>query len=410
MLKYGEVINGSISRGTIKGTKIQTGSRYFQMLNVREPIPNLTTLGKHQVRIFCDNQKTKCKYCDSVLHPFYQCTQKLTRVKRCFHCSSDQHLIKNCPQIVSNYNDEPNHRFQRGGTYRERLDREAYGDYAAEIEEGRRFQKEDDENDHHNVTFHKHSTPKENLQAVKASQPKVSKKIYKKVIFGASNLCGADPEDDDTVVIAKSGTSAQTIGELFEIFERTPDCQTNTIEFAIMHLGTNNIKKHKMDADQVKLNISAAVTNIKDHFPNLLQIGISGIPPKRGKGPQVDKFNESVISVNNFSQKLSARTADVNFIENCHLFKKTKSFNPKGNYNLDDASGIHLSAKGVDELMKTFNDILNPPKEFLSILKEAKEIRFGKRNRSEISLTPQSAEKQENKRQGRDLSESFVPQ
>jgi len=400
MLKYGEVISGSICRGTIKGTKVQTGTRYFQMLSVKDPIPNITAMGKHQVRIFCDNQKTQCKYCDSVLHPFYKCTKKPIRIKRCFHCSSDKHLIQNCPQFQNNH---------RGGeTYGKPTDHELYGDYAAEIEEGRRFQKEDEEN----VTFHQHSTPVSNSNAVNPSEPENCQKTYSKVIFGASNLCGAESGDAETVVIAKSGACAQSIGELFEIFERTPGCQTNALEIAIMHLGTNDIKKTKMDADQVKLNVSAAVTKIKEHFPNLIQIGISGIPPKRGKGPQAEKYNETVASVNSFSQKLSVRTSDVNFIANDNLFTKTKSFNPKSNYNLDDVTGIHLNAKGVSELMKNFLDILNPPKEFLSILKEAREIQSGKgkRNRSEISLTPQSAEKQENKRQGLDLGESFVPQ
>jgi hypothetical protein len=33
MSKYGQVINGSIKRGVIKGTNIENGTRYVQILN-----------------------------------------------------------------------------------------------------------------------------------------------------------------------------------------------------------------------------------------------------------------------------------------------------------------------------------------------------------------------------------------
>jgi hypothetical protein len=99
-------------------------------------------------------------------------------------------------------------------------------------------------------------------------------------------------------------------------------------------------------------------------------------------------------------KKYCERTTDINFIANEHLFKKSKDVNRKIHYRTDDSSGLHLplSAKGLEELLKTFKDILYPPLEFVSLLKEAKKIKTLKRNRSDISSTPSSAEKQNNKR------------
>jgi hypothetical protein len=75
------------------------------------------------------------------------------------------------------------------------------------------------------------------------------------------------------------------------------------IESAILHLGTNDMKIHKNDTEQVELNITDAVLKIRETFPNLRQIGVSSIPPKRGKGPNNEAFNQSVSQINSFLRK-----------------------------------------------------------------------------------------------------------
>jgi hypothetical protein len=42
MMKYGEVIPGSVRRGYIKGTNIENGSRYLQIINCAPTLPNRT--------------------------------------------------------------------------------------------------------------------------------------------------------------------------------------------------------------------------------------------------------------------------------------------------------------------------------------------------------------------------------
>ena len=75
MKMFGEVVEHSFKRGTILGTDIETGTRYLQMVNVKEPIPIKVKLGRFNVRIFTDN-KTVCKVCSNTGHPFYRCPDK----------------------------------------------------------------------------------------------------------------------------------------------------------------------------------------------------------------------------------------------------------------------------------------------------------------------------------------------
>jgi len=46
MLRYGQVIPESVRRGYIKGTNIENGSRYLQMLKCDKTLPNKTNFGR----------------------------------------------------------------------------------------------------------------------------------------------------------------------------------------------------------------------------------------------------------------------------------------------------------------------------------------------------------------------------
>ena len=63
MLKYGEVIPGSVRRGYIKDTHVENGSRYLQILNCIPTLPNRTKFGRFEVRVFADNNRTECINC-----------------------------------------------------------------------------------------------------------------------------------------------------------------------------------------------------------------------------------------------------------------------------------------------------------------------------------------------------------
>ena len=56
MKDYGEVIEHSVRRGKVRGKDIETGTRYIQMVNVKNNLPIKMKLGRFNVRIFSDNK------------------------------------------------------------------------------------------------------------------------------------------------------------------------------------------------------------------------------------------------------------------------------------------------------------------------------------------------------------------
>ena len=95
---YGEVIGGTIRHGTIRGTKIETGTRYLQMAGVDNPIPEVLYAGRFGIRVFCDNNKTVCSHCKSPEHLSYKCPNKPPhQPKACFKCGDTDHLAAECP-------------------------------------------------------------------------------------------------------------------------------------------------------------------------------------------------------------------------------------------------------------------------------------------------------------------------
>jgi hypothetical protein len=54
MLKYGEIIPGSVRRGYIKDIHVENGSRYPHIINFIPTLPNKTKFGCFEVRVFAD--------------------------------------------------------------------------------------------------------------------------------------------------------------------------------------------------------------------------------------------------------------------------------------------------------------------------------------------------------------------
>ena len=71
MQKIGEVVQGSLRRGMIKGTNIETRARYMQLTNYVSLFPIMRKVGRFDVRIFADNNRTECQYCSQTDHPSY---------------------------------------------------------------------------------------------------------------------------------------------------------------------------------------------------------------------------------------------------------------------------------------------------------------------------------------------------
>ena len=92
MRKFGKVVENSLKRGRIKGTDIETGTRYVQLVNCKEAIPIQTSFRRFKVRIFSDN-KIECRVCGETGHLFYKCPEK-EHERKCAHCKSTSHLSR----------------------------------------------------------------------------------------------------------------------------------------------------------------------------------------------------------------------------------------------------------------------------------------------------------------------------
>ena len=68
MLKYGEVIPGSVRRAYIKYTHVENGSRYLQILNCIPTLPNITKFGRFEVRVLAENNITEGIHCGKKNH------------------------------------------------------------------------------------------------------------------------------------------------------------------------------------------------------------------------------------------------------------------------------------------------------------------------------------------------------
>ena len=99
MMRFGQIVPGSMRRGKIKGTNIENGTRYLQMKGIKNAVPVCNKFGRFDIRVFCDNNKTACKYCSLTDHEYFRCPAKPSRDKKCYICSDPSHLKKDCPNL-----------------------------------------------------------------------------------------------------------------------------------------------------------------------------------------------------------------------------------------------------------------------------------------------------------------------
>ena len=93
---FGNIIPGSIKRGKMRGTEIETGTRFLKMANVKNIIPCDFQAGSYPIKVYCDNNKTACKHCGLTNHPFYNCPVKPQNTIRCYRCQGTDHVKANC--------------------------------------------------------------------------------------------------------------------------------------------------------------------------------------------------------------------------------------------------------------------------------------------------------------------------
>ena len=361
LMKYGDVIAGSMVHGIIKGTSIKTGTRYCKMSHIKEPIPNLTKFGEFNVRIFYDMPD-----------------QDRATPKRCFICNSTDHLQKDHGKSTTCENS--------GLVSQEKTDRAQLTMHGKQV----------------------HSTP------VKLGNPAVlfpgngdqGTVNPNMVVLGASNVKTMLFKDKDTIVVAQSGVGADQVSDLLDIFQDKYSDKKHLVNKAAIHLGTNDINRVSKDSDKVILRITSAVKKVQNFFPAVTEVGLCSVPPKRGSGANNDSYNNTVKLVNTFLKKYCESESGVSFIDNDPILLDQNGHAKKSHFKKDDGSGIHFNEAGRKEVARNIEEVMNPPSGFLCTPGPTNE-----KKRSHSMLSPDSGGEQEAKRpdvENQNKDESYV--
>jgi len=183
----------------------------------------------------------------------------------CKHCGECGHIQRDCP------------------AHKEETARKEYGDYFHEILEGRNTRDTSGHADSNLTTDDNNSV---------------------NVLLGASNCKRLGKVSPNCINASISGATLKNIDETIKLAKSK--VFDKTVDKVVISLGTNDITKSKGDHDQVNINLTHAIHQVKSNFPNSV-VGICTILPRKGKGPNITKCNDTVLNVNIFLKKLCIR-------------------------------------------------------------------------------------------------------
>ena len=128
-----------------------------------------------------------------------------------------------------------------------------------------------------------------------------------------------------------------------------------------MSLGTNDVTQYRNDTEQIIVNVTTCVENVKHKYPNA-SIGVCSILPRRGKGTHIQALNSVASSVNTFIKQLCLKNNKMRFIDLWSKFTPTNVPN-RALYNLNDPSGVHISEAGASVISDIILDYVKSPVE-----------------------------------------------
>ena len=341
LTKYGHILQGSCKRGYIKGTDIENGTRYLKIINCIQHLPVFTSWGRFNVRLFADNGRTPCMYCNAYDHPSYRCMNRAPKLKECFICGMTDHLKYNCPnkQSVDNFNQ--------------------YGEYMHDIEEGK--EESDDESLYGSVD------EKENIEQQHDDDETLEKQTHGaetdenkdpnpglNVILGASNctrITTQTTHEPSIINAAISGITLALVDKSIQLaskqIDETPE---GNVEHVIFNLGTNDVTRSGQDADKVKIAFTEAIQTTKSEFQDV-PIGVCSILPRKGKSNKIAAYNGTTKQVNSFIAKMCEKDEQLTFINLDDVFLNN-NIPIKAYYDLKDNTGVHISTEGAEVMKK----------------------------------------------------------
>ena len=117
--------------------------------------------------------------------------------------------------------------------------------------------------------------------------PKLDESVN--LVLGDSNTLRVHFKDPDVYNVSVSGCTAAGIDTVLD--RSVARVQNKNVKRIVMHLGTNDVTKNKDDPNQVILEVSSAVSNIKRQFPEA-EIAVSNILQRRGRSPAISLMNK----------------------------------------------------------------------------------------------------------------------
>ena len=366
MANYGTVIQGTLTRGKIRNTDIENGTRYVQLMNVEKSIPSSVKWGRFWIRVFCDNNETECGYCGETSHPYYKCPVKAEKQQQCYKCLQKGHVAWQCKNdVVCSLCLKSGHVKKQCVTVVQKPIPQHEND------EDKTEKSLEDETDDEDVlaspVFEKKNSQNKTVEN--------NSSVGKHLILGASLVNYIEINNANVETCSVSGASMELVHELIEQTEAKS--VPETVQQVVVHLGTNDVSKHPTDVGQIIINYSIGINTIKDSFPNA-KLFLFSIPPRKGKSDNIRLKNETTTTVNRYIKRLAENDEKLAFVNTHPVLTDITSGSPiKRLYDNRDNNGIHLSLEGKKVLKASF----------LSVLQLTEE------KRKQTCTTPSSVEK-----------------
>ncbi|CAG2189852.1 unnamed protein product [Mytilus edulis] len=338
-----------------------------------------TSLGRFEVRLFADNNRTPCFHCKLIGHSSYQCKDrpKIMNERRCYNCAAIGHLANACPnEPYCSYCNINGHPRRDCESFKQDQENQGYSKHGPENIEGRQDTKLDAHSDTHSVC--------DNDTFSESGKNDTTDTLN--VLIGASNCTRLGETNENLLNASKSGANFENFTQILDIAVQKTD--SFKVDKVAICLGTNDVSKHKDDSDQINLLVTKAVAQVKSAYPES-HVGLCSIIPRKGNSAQINRLNQSATSVNKFIRKLCAREDNVDYVDLEKLFFKNGTI-IRSLFDKADNSGVHISTEGAQNINRKLDDFFHSPK---PCVQEIHTPMDPKRKRSDGTTTPTSADR-----------------